>query len=364
MRPPAGLEPLAWDRFPAPFDMGALDAFRRSARRLVDLAPEQRIAVPPLPGLSEAACAALDDTADPDRFFRRWFRPFAIPGPGFVTAYYEPEIEARRIPSPDFATPVLSRPRNLVTLDSPIVCAATGENLSAAWRGSDGSLFPFPARAEIETAAHDCPALAGARPLAYLRDPVELFLLQVQGSGRLIFPDGETAALTYDGRNGWPYSSVGRLLIARGIVSEAEMSLDRLKAALREMNVAPDAPGRRLMQENRSYVFFRIDESQERQLGPIGGSGCVLTPMRSIAVDRNIWCYGLPFFISTCVPWRETQATRLERLMIAQDTGSAIIGPARADLFFGAGSEAGRLAGSVRHAASFVALLPEARAAS
>lgn len=364
MRPPAGLEPLAWERFRTSFPAAAMETFRRSAQRVVADAPEQRAATPPPSGLRMAARAALEHPDDPDVFFRRWFRPFVVPGPGFVTAYYEPEIEARRVPSPEFLTPILSRPRDLVTLESPIVCRATGEPVSAAWRNPGGDLRPFPTRAEIETAGPDHPALAGAQPLAYLRDPVELFLLQVQGSGRLRFSDGETVALTYDGRNGWPYTSVGRLLIARGVVPEPEMSLDRLKAALRSMNVAPDAPGRRLMQENRSYVFFRIDESPERRLGPIGGSGCVLTPMQSIAVDRNIWCYGLPFFISTRVPWRETRATRLERLMIAQDTGSAIIGPARADLFFGAGPEAGRLAGFVRHEAAFVVLLPEAQAAS
>ena len=364
MQPPAGLEPLAWESFPTPFPPEALAAFRRSAARLVVDAPAQRLACPPPSALRAAAHAALEEGIDANIFFRRWFRPHRVPGPGFVTAYYEPEIEARRAPAPDFATPVLSRPRDLVTLDAPMEDPATGEKLAAAWRAPSGALQPFRTRAEIETAAPDDPVLAGARALAYLRDPVELFLLQVQGSGRLRFPDGQSAALTYDGRNGWPYASIGKRLIELGIVVEQDMSLERLKAALRAMGVGADAAGRRLMQENRSYVFFRIDDSSARRLGPIGGAGCVLTPMWSIAVDRNVWCYGLPFFISACVPWRGTSASKLERLMIAQDTGSAIIGPARADLFFGAGPEAGQLAGAVRHDASFVVLLPEAPASS
>lgn len=364
MQPPAGLQPLGWERFPQPFPAEALAAFRLSAARLVVDAPAQRPACRPPPALRLAAQAALDEGLDADAFFRRWFRPHNVPGPGFVTAYYEPEIEARRTASPGFATPILSRPRDLVTLDSPMTDHRTGEKLAAAWRGPDGALRAFRTRAEIESASPDDPALAGARSLAYLSDPVELFLLQVQGSGRLRFPDGETVALTYDGRNGWPYTSIGKRLIERGIVAERDMSLDRLKAALRAMGVGPEAAGRRLMQENRSYVFFRIDDSSDRRLGPIGGAGCVLTPMWSIAVDRNVWCYGLPFFISACVPWRGPTASKLERLMIAQDTGSAIIGPARADLFFGAGPEAGRRAGSVRHEASFVAFLPEASASS
>ena len=360
MQPPAGLQPLGWERFPTPFPAEALAAFQLTAARLVVDAPAQRPACPTPYALRMAAQAALEEGLDADAFFRRWFRPHDVPGPGFVTAYYEPEIEARRAATPDFATPILSRPRDLVTLDKPIVDRTTGEKLAAAWRAADGALRPFHTRAAIESASPDDALLAGARPLAYLRDPVELFLLQVQGSGRLRFPDGETVALTYDGRNGWPYTSIGKRLIDLGIVAERDMSLDHLKAALRAMGVGPDAAGRRLMWENRSYVFFRIDDSSARCLGPIGGAGCVLTPMWSIAVDRNIWCYGLPFFISACVPWRGTTASKLERLMIAQDTGSAIIGPARADLFFGAGPEAGRRAGSVRHEASFVAFLPEA----
>ena len=197
-----------------------------------------------------------------------------------------------------------------------------------------------------------------AAPIAYVRDAVELFLLQVQGSGRLRLADDETLTLTYDGRNGWPYTSIGKLLIAQGRVPEAEMSLARLKSTLRDLGLATGAPGRRLMQENRSYVFFRIDDSAMRRLGPIGGAGCALTPLRSIAIDRALWCYGLPFWIAVRVPWEKDAETRLERLMIGQDTGSAIVGPARADLFFGAGPAAGRFAGRVRHNAEITVFLP------
>ncbi|MGE5369342.1 MAG: MltA domain-containing protein, partial [Chloroflexota bacterium] len=255
-----------------------------------------------------------------------------------------------------FETPALSRPPDLVTLNERPLRLPAGETLTSARRLADGSLVPYPNRRAIETEG----AASGAVPLAWLRDPVELFFVQVQGSARLRLADGTTLALTYDGRNGWPYTSIGRLAIERGLIREEDMSLERLKRQLRGMGLAPDQPGRRLMHENRSYVFFHIDDSNDRRSGPIGGEGCALTPLRSIAVDRSIWSYGLPFWIAARVPWESEAETRFDRLMIAQDTGSAILGPARADLFFGAGARAGSLAGRVRHDADFTVLLPRA----
>jgi membrane-bound lytic murein transglycosylase A len=355
--PSVDLTPVAFETL-AGFDADDLDAalavFRRSAERLIAGQPAQRPARPPPVGLLRAAEAALSWNDPPGAFFRRWFRPFHITAPGFLTAYYEPEIEARRRSEPGFDTPVLARPADLVTLNDAPLTASSGESLTSARRASDGALVAYPDRRAIETED----AAIGAAPIAYVRDAVELFLLQVQGSGRLRLADGETLTLTYDGRNGWPYTSIGKLLIAQGCVPEAEMSLARLKSTLRDLGLATGAPGRRLMQENRSYVFFRIDDSAIRRLGPIGGAGCALTPLRSIAIDRALWCYGLPFWIAARVPWEKDAETRLERLMIGQDTGSAIVGPARADLFFGAGPEAGRFAGRVRHNAGMTVFLP------
>lgn len=359
MRPPEGLSPIAFEAVTGFCDDdldAAFSVFLRSAALLVSGGSEQRPACPPSPGLLEAARAALEGAQDGGAFFRRWFSPWRLPRKGFVTAYYEPEIEARLLPEPGFETPVLARPPDLVTLNENPLRAPSGETLTSARRLPDGSLAPYPVRRAIETGG----AAAGAVPLAYLRDPVELFFIQVQGSARLRLADGSTLALTYDGRNGWPYTSVGRLTIERGLIAEGEMSLERLKRQLRGMGLAPDQLGRRLMHENRSYVFFQIDDSDDRRSGPIGGEGCALTPLRSIAVDRSIWSYGLPFWIATRVPWEGETETGFDRLMIAQDTGSAILGAARADLFFGAGDRVGALAGRVRHEADFIVLLPRA----
>jgi membrane-bound lytic murein transglycosylase A len=357
MRVEDELEPIAFDAidgFERDDLAGAFCVFRRSAARIAAGGGEQRPARDPGAGLIAASRAALSAEVEPAAFFQRWFRPFRFRRSGFVTAYYEAEAEARLEPERGFAVPVLARPPDLVTLNEAPITGPGGESLTSARLKTDGALEPYPDRREIE----DDPAFDRGVPLAYVRDPVELFLMQVQGSARLRLADGSALSLTYDGRNGHPYTSIGRLMIERGLVSPEAMSLETLKAALRALGQAPGQPGRLLMQENQSYVFFRIDASDERRAGPIGGEGLALTPLRSIAVDRSLWSYGLPFWISALLPWRGETETEFDRLMIAQDTGSAIVGPARADLFLGAGERAGRLAGLVRHAADFTVLLP------
>jgi len=332
----------------------SLEAFRRSAVIIVNKAREQRPARPPTPALVAAAEAALSGGGDGGAFFRRWFRPLRLSVPGFLTGYYEVEVEARREPDAEFSTPILARPDDLVTLNDAPLESADGAALTGARRRADGALEPYAERRAIE----DDDYAGKPRPLAYLRDRVELFLIQVQGSARLRFPDRSVAALTYDGRNGHPYTSIGRLMIARGLVREEDMSLAKLKATLREMGLGPGAAGRELLQENKSYVFFRMDEGEERLQGPIGGQGCALTPLRSIAVDRARWSYGLPFFICGQIPWEGPSPSPFARLMIAQDTGSAILGEARADVYFGGGAKAGDLAGGLRHPADFFVLSP------
>lgn len=355
------LDPVGFDSIDAIFRDDLREAFRvfrRSAEIILSAAPPLRSALPADAALArvcriaagmDAATLAQDAALD---FFAANFRPFRPRGPGFVTAYYEPVIEAREAPEAGFRTPVPARPADLVTLNETPIRGEAGEALTSARRRADGGLEPYPDRRALEEGAPEL------RPIAYVRDRVELFLIQVQGSARLRFPDGRDLPLTYDGRNGRPYTSIGRLLIERGLVPQNEMSLERLKTEIRALGQEDGAPGARLMQENRSYVFFRADSSAERRFGPIGGEGCALTPLRSIAVDRSLWSYGLPFFITATLPWRSAAAEPFARLMIAQDTGSAILGPARADLFFGAGDEAGALAGLVRHNADFTVLLP------
>jgi len=180
----------------------------------------------------------------------------------------------------------------------------------------------------------------------------------VQGSARVRLADGRMLRLTYAGRNGWPYTSIGRALVEDGKIPAAEMSLARLKEWIRQNGQEVGQPGRALMQRNRSYVFFASEETSGDAPGPTGAQGVSLSPWRSIAVDRAIWAYGLPFWIDAQLPWHQPTPTPFRHLTIAQDTGTAIVGPKRADIFVGSGDLAGRIAGDFRHHGEMLVLLP------
>jgi membrane-bound lytic murein transglycosylase A len=164
--------------------------------------------------------------------------------------------------------------------------------------------------------------------------------------------------LTYAGRNGHPYTSIGRVLIEQEKIAPQEAGMAGLKQWIRAKGQNPGDAGHALMSRNKSYIFFSASEVLHPQEGPIGGQGISLTPLRSIAVDRSLWAYGLPMWIEAELPWRSCRPEKFRRLLIAQDTGSAITGASRGDLFFGSGDEAGALAGALRHPAAFTVLLP------
>ncbi len=340
----------------------AFRTFLGSARALAEGARPTRPAVAASPALVALAREALSaEVADADaarRFFERRFQPFRVRaegagGAGFLTGYYEPRLAGSLTPSPEFSAPALARPDDLVTFAAG-EAPRSFEGLSGAQRLPGGALRPYPERAAIEAAA----AAGEGRPILWLRDPVELFMAQVQGSARVELPDGRIVRLGYDGRNGQPYTSIGCLLIESGEIAQADMSLERLKSWLRAHGQTPGDRGRDLMQRNRSYVFFKLETVFDPAEGPTGGSGVALTALRSIAVDRTVWAYGTPFWLDADLPWRGPEPDAFRRLTVAQDTGSAIVGAARADLYFGGGDEAGRRAGDIRHACRFTALLP------
>jgi membrane-bound lytic murein transglycosylase A len=333
--------------------LSAFRSFWRSAGALAVSRDAPRPALAPQPELIVAARAALAETVasacEARRFFEARFRPFRVvpeSARGFLTGYYEPCVAASRLQTAEFRWPILARPADLLTFTPGQTPAELPREISAARRRADGSLEPYDDRAAIERERRD--------PVVWVSNAVEAFLIQVQGSAQVEFPDGRRARLAYDGRNGLPYTSIGRLLIEAGEIPESEMSLKRLKAWLRE---AGDK-GLALMRRNRSFIFFKLVEDYDPALGPVAGAGVALTPLRSIAIDRGHWPYGLPFWIDAELPWADDRPSRFRRLMIAQDTGSAIVGPARADLFFGSGEEAGARAGDIRHPCDLVALLP------
>lgn len=268
---------------------------------------------------------------------------------GFMTGYFEPEFEGSLTRSRDFPTPLYGRPPELVTRMPGDDWPGLDAGLSAA-RRTDTGLEPFPDRTAIETGALDGRGLE----ILWMRDPVDRFVLQVQGSGRIRLADGRVTRLVYSGRNGHAYTSLGRVLSEREAIPPAQMTMDVLVARLKA-----DADfARELIRLNRSFVFFARRDDLPADSGPIGGAGLPLTPLRSIAIDRGIWPYGLPVWIDATIPGSTGGDERLSRLMLAQDTGSAILGPARLDLFVGSGAAAGHRAGLIRHPVDFIVLWP------
>jgi membrane-bound lytic murein transglycosylase A len=269
---------------------------------------------------------AMASEATARSFFEMLFRPVLIgDGPALFTGYYEPELAGSPMRSPRYPYPIYARPPEL----------------------QDGQQWLD--RGAIETSG----ALRGrGLEIAWLEDPVEVFFLQIQGSGRIRFADGRTVRVGYAGRNGHPYRSVGKELIRRGILGEDSASAQGIKAWVR----GNPGLGAELLRHNPSFVFFRRLPDLPPEKGPIGAMGRSITTMRSIAVDPDFTLLGAPV-------WVEKQGTHpLQRLMIAQDTGGAIKGPQRADIFFGSGRQAGEDAGTVKDSGRMVVLLPIERA--
>jgi membrane-bound lytic murein transglycosylase A len=287
-------------------------------------------------------------------FFEDNFQPVRIAklgeSSGLLTGYYEPIVDGSRFPSPEFHVPIYRRPRDLVIKDQRPQPAGAIPNRAAVGRLNAKKEFePYYDRLAIEDGALDGRKLE----ICYVADPFEAMSIQIQGSARVRLEDGTLVRINYDAHNGHNYSSVGRVLIERNLVPRDEMSMDRIK---RWMQANPDQ-AKEVRGANKSYVFFRIT-GLNNQDEPVGAQGVRLTPGRSIAVDRT-HVYGTPFFIESDLPIEGARPnTKFRRLMVGQDTGSAIIGPARADLYWGAGDEAGKVAGRMRHQGRFVMLLP------
>ena len=210
--------------------------------------------------------------------------------------------------------------------------------------------MPYYDRGEILDGALDGQHLE----ICWIKDPTDALLIQIQGSARVRLEDGTMLRITYDAHNGYPYVPVGRILIERNLIPREEMSLERI----REWMQANPQSAEEVRRQNRSFVFFRIAGlSDDREA--VGAEGVPLTPGRSIAIDNSLHVYGTPFFIQASLPLgSEKRISSFDRLMIAQDTGSAIVGPARADIYWGAGDQAGHLAGRLRQPGKFAMLVP------
>jgi membrane-bound lytic murein transglycosylase A len=297
----------------------------------------------------------ISDGAKARAFFEERFLPLRISrlgeGDGFVTGYYEPVIDGSRTQTDVYTVPVYRRPSNLFVRGVKQGAVGLPNKGQVFRKVGRRKLVPYYDRAEIEDGA-----IAGrGLEICWLKDQTDLLFTQIQGSARVRLEDGSTLRINYDAHNGYPYTPVGRILIDRGIVPKEQMSMQKIREW---MDQNPDG-AKELRRQNRSYVFFREVRLSDKDEA-VGAQGVPLTPGRSIAVDKALHVYGTPFFIEGELPIESEQSkTPFRRLMIAQDTGSAIVGPARADLYFGAGSDAGRVSGRLRHNMRFVILVPK-----
>jgi len=354
-------EPIAWeaiDGWAADDHAAAYAAFLSSCRAVIGSAKGSRDTRPVFPALVEVcrrARAAVPLESDAARrFFEENFRPVRISKleetNGFLTGYYEPIIEGSREPTDEFKVPLYGRPRDIVHMGRKRKAESFPNTGRVVRRLARGKYVPYFDRAAIEDGALATRNLE----ICYLKDANDLLFAQIQGSARVRLQDGSVLRVNYDSHNGHPYTPVGRILIERGIIKREDMSMDAIRKWMAEN---PDG-GKELRRQNKSYVFFRetgLPETEEAR----GAQGVPLTAVRSIAVDRVLHVYGTPFFIGADLPIAtEVSSTRFRRLMIAQDTGSAIVGPARADIYFGAGEDAGRIAGRIKNPARFVMLMP------
>ncbi len=283
------------------------------------------------------------------QFFESHLRPYAVlssegKADGLVTGYYEPLLRGSRQKTKGFAHPVRGVPDDLLTIDLGSIFPELKDK-RVRGRLEGNKVVPYWSRAEIGKQGDRF----SGKPLLYVDDAVELFFLQVQGSGRVSLPEGGMVRLNYADQNGHPYQSIGRVLVDRGELKLEEASMQGIQ------NWARNNPARldELLNTNPSYVFFR--EVPNSNDGPVGALGVPLTAERSIAIDPRSVPLGVPVFLATTRP---NSAQPMNRLVLAQDTGGAIKGAVRADFFWGFGKQAGELAGRMKQSGRVWVLLP------
>lgn len=363
--PDTQYQPVQWaelDGWAADDHAAAFATFLASCRAMTTAKPRQAAEVTPIAEALKEVCvralAAIPLDEDGARtFFEANFSPVRIErlgdSSGFLTGYYEPIIDGSRVPTGEFTAPIYRRPPNLVVAGRrKLGDAFPSKGVRVGLRVGRRKIVPYFDRGQIEDGALDGWHLE----ICWLRDPVDVLFAQIQGSARIRLEDGTILRVNYDSHNGYPYTPVGRVLADRNIIPKDQMSMARIRDW---MEANPDQ-AKEVRRQNKSYVFFRVTNLATEDEA-IGAEGAPLVPGRSIAVDHALHVYGMPFFIQADLPIAGDKATtHFRRLMVAQDTGSAIVGPARADLYFGAGDEAARIAGRIKNPGDFVMLIPRA----
>lgn len=308
--------------------------------------------------LLEAAAVRPENPTSARAFFETHCRPFLISradgASGFVTAFYEPEVEVSDRPDDIWAHPFYLRPDDLIDLDDRNRPAEIDPSYMFGRRTETG-ISSYPDRAAIDRGYLDGRGLE----IAWAKSKVDVFFAHVQGAARLRYPDGRIQRITYAAKAGHAFSAIGKLLLERGEIDPAVISMQSIRTWLAENPAQVDE----VLWQNRSYIFFREADVQGSELGPVAAAKVPLIAGRSLAVDRLIHTFGFPFFIRSETLTHLDAGKPFARLMLALDTGSAIIGPARGDIFTGSGYDAGERAGTVRNDADFYILVPNGAAA-
>lgn len=341
----------------------AFAAFRRSARHATQIAPYRTGSL----GLDHADFASsyaaalarpgsesgsITD-ADARGFFEAWFHPVEITadsGAGLVTGYYEPDVDVAARPDPTHRHPFLRKPDWLVKVPDP---RRPPDDIPAGYAfmiDQAGGVRCCPDRRAIESGAFDGQGLE----IAWAASRADVFFAHIQGCARLRYADSPTKRITYAAKSGHPFTAIGRLLVERGEIAAELISM----AAIRAWLAVDQERAERLMWENRSYIFFRETEVDDQWLGPVAAAKVPLEPGRSLAVDRLVHSFGTPIFVIAPDLADFDRPRPFARLMIAQDTGTAIVGAVRGDLFAGSGPAAGDKAGAINTAARFIVLAP------
>ncbi|CAI3947297.1 murein transglycosylase A [Commensalibacter communis] len=305
-----------------------------------------------LQSCNAANAVNVADPAQAKQFFETWLQPYqyTINGTtGKVTGYYEPDVEGSTVRTDVYKVPVYRKPRDLI--------ARKNTDGQIEYGFIQGGLFvPYYTRAQIDQGALSGKGLE----IAWVKDPIDLFFMQIQGSGRIVLPDGQILRLGYAGKNGQPYTALGRLMIDQGLMDSQSINMFSVRAWLHshpEQAVS-------LMEQNKNYVFFRRLTDQRHDTGPIGTLGAPLTAGRSVAVDKQWIPLGVPLWLETTMPSpAQNQTDSLvrypwKRMVFAQDVGGGVTGMSRVDLFTGWGAQAGWYAGLMNEEGKVFILLP------
>ncbi|PJD96909.1 MAG: hypothetical protein CK426_02210 [Legionella sp.] len=337
----------------------SLRAFQTSCRAFIKQGPEQVVGTEGIalqakdwhPACKAALALDIDQEQNAKSFFQHWFAPVEFyekePGPGLFTGYYMPTIKGSLQRTKEFNVPLYEVPNDLITVDLGLF-NPDFKNRKVIGRLSGNKLVPYHTREEITKGA----LKNKARVLLWIHSPIDRLFLEIQGSGVVELEDGSKWFVGYDGQNGAPYTAIAGVLIKQGVMTKDNASMQGIK---RYLEAHPDQINA-VINQNKSFIFFRKLNLD----GALGSQGVVLTPGYSLAVDRQWIPMGAPLWLSTTRPDSKSpdKSKPMQRLMIAQDTGGAIKGKIRGDVFWGEGEKATLIAGHMKNAGHYWLLLP------